>query len=60
MFAWLRAKVRNAILAGINDAVELVERQGANDNDEAPRELEERIRLLPAPEEVKSKRSRSA
>lgn len=51
MFSWLRLKVRNAIMAGINDAVEELERQGANGHDDAHRLLEERVRLLPTPED---------
>jgi hypothetical protein len=49
VFNWLRLKFRNAALAGINDAIEILERQGANDHDDALGLLEERVRLLPGP-----------
>lgn len=62
MFDWLRLKVRNAVLGGIADAVDILERQGASASDDAPQVLEERVRLLPAPEDrqVEKKRGKSA
>ena len=50
MFNWLRISVKQAVLAGINDAVEIMQSQGADEHDDAEHELEQRIRLLPAPE----------
>lgn len=49
MFQWIRAKVKNAVLAGFADAAEILQRQGADDNDDAERLLHERVKLLPAP-----------
>ncbi len=43
MFQWIRLKVRNAVLAGMNDAVEVMIGQGANDNDQAETLLNERL-----------------
>lgn len=62
MFAWLRLKVKNAILAGINDAVEAIERHDgraiAADPDDPERLLEERLRLLPAAGEEEAPRAK--
>ena len=52
MFNWIRTKVRNAVLMGVADAVEVVEtlsRGGDPEGDRAQQLLEERMRLLPAP-----------
>lgn len=50
MFNWIRTKVRNAVLAGVADAVEVLQKQGGDDiGEDAEGVLEERIRLLPAP-----------
>lgn len=50
MFDWIRSKVKNLILAGVNDAVAELVSQGANNHEMAGETLREQIRLLPAPE----------
>lgn len=59
MFDWIRLKVRNAVLAGISDAVEYLEQRGTSGFDDAQQILEERLKLLPAPEDKPSKRSKA-
>lgn len=51
MFAWLRNKVREAILAGVHDALEHLDSQSNGDLALAAAELDARIRALPAPAE---------
>jgi hypothetical protein len=58
MFNWLRAKIKNAVLMGIADAVEVLEKQGASESDNAVLLLEERVRLLPYDESSKSEKPR--
>jgi hypothetical protein len=66
MFSWIRLKVKNAVLAGFADAVEVIERQEARtfapDTDDPERLLEERLRLLPAAEaeEPRPKRGKAS
>lgn len=48
MFTWIRNAVKRSVLAGVADALEQLQQQGAADSDDA----EERLRLLlPAPVE---------
>jgi hypothetical protein len=51
-FAWLRARVAQAVLAGLNDALEQLDRDAPADLTEAAARLESRTRpALPAPSE---------
>jgi hypothetical protein len=51
-FAWLRARVAQAVLAGLNDALEQIDRDAPADLAEAAASLENRMRpALPAPGE---------
>lgn len=58
MFEWLRAKVRNAVLAGVNDAVGVLQAQADEVPDEQQRLLEDRVKLLPPPPAKVDKRPR--
>lgn len=49
MFEWLRAKVRNAVLAGVNDAVGILQSQADEVPDEQQRLLEDRVKILSTP-----------
>lgn len=49
MFGMIRRYVFNAGLAGLNDLMEYLERNGARDAEDAPRLLEERGGQQPAP-----------
>jgi hypothetical protein len=66
MFGWIRAKVRNAVLAGLNDAMEILEKQEARafaaDPEDPEWLLEQRLRLLPAveAEEPKARRGKAS
>jgi hypothetical protein len=52
-FAWLRARVAQAVLAGLNDALEQIDRDAPADLAEGAARLENRIRrALPAPAET--------
>lgn len=57
MFDWIRRKVKDAVLSGVGDALEYLQAQGAPDDD-AQRLLEERVRLLPAPDQERPDRRR--
>jgi hypothetical protein len=49
-FAWLRARVAQAVLAGLNDALEQLDRDAPADLGDAAARLEGRMRpALPAP-----------
>lgn len=54
MFSWIRAKVKNAILAGFNDAIEHLERTAGEVPDDPARLLAERT-ALPEPQVIEAK-----
>lgn len=58
MFEWIRAKVRNAVLAGVNDAMATLQTQAQDTPDDQERVLEERVKMLPAPSGKVDKRQR--
>jgi hypothetical protein len=49
-FAYIRAKVRDSVLAGLSDAVAEIERGDADGVPEALASLRGRLQALPAPE----------
>lgn len=56
MFEWIRAKVRNAVLAGVNDAMATLQTQAQDIQDGQERLLEEQVKMLPAPSAKVDKR----
>lgn len=46
MFQWIRNRVKNAILAGINDAMEVLEGQAKCVPDDQEKLLSERVTIL--------------
>lgn len=59
MFSWIREKTKAAVLGGIADAMEYLERHGADRSDNAVQQIESRTALLPAPEEDRPERRRT-
>lgn len=64
MFNWIRAKVKNAIFAGINDAMEELEglevRSREQEGSDPRALLEQRLHLLPVQDAEPKRKGKSA